>query len=259
MRFLIRLTLVLSASGALHAGIPPLLDEAWTKYVQDIDHWAYTETTRALDSKGQITRETTTRYDPSKPYAEQFTVLSHKGKIPLEQMQKWANQRGINRGKGLEREGGVEHDAQPRINLNGTPAIADLEHATIVAEDEQSVTYAIPLRPEIGKASIVEKFETHVRVSKALQAFDHVDIRLAKPTRAKVIAKIHAITLSIDFASVDAQFAPTATVFKDHIVVSAFFKKRQGGHESLRSDFKRVKPYRDRFSVEIGPSRTIDF
>jgi hypothetical protein len=259
MRFLPSLVLALTVPASLLAEIPPLLDTAWTKYVEDIDHWAYTETTRALDAKGQATRETVTRYDPSKPYAEQFTVLSHRGKIPIEQMQKWAHERGINRGKKLEREGGVEHDAQPRIILNGSPAIADLENATVVAEEEQSVTYSIPLRPETGKASMIERFETHVRVSKTLRAFDHVDIRLPKPTRIKVVAKMHSLALSINFASVDPQFAPAATVFKDHAVISAFFKKREGGHESVRSDFKRVKPYRERFSVEIGPSRTIDF
>ena len=38
-----------------------------------------------------------------------------------------------------------------------------------------------------------------------------------------------------------------------------FFKKREGGHEMVRSDFKRVTPYRDRFGVKVGPMRTIDF
>lgn len=70
---------------------------------------------------------------------------------------------------------------------------------------------------------------------------------------------MHELTPSIDFAGVDPQFAPAATVFNDHVVASSFFKKRNGGHESVPSDFKRVKPYRDRFGVEIGPSRTIDF
>ena len=259
MRFPSGLALMLAATAALHAEIPPLLDDAWTKYVEDIDHWAYTETTRAFDAKGKITRETTTRYDPSKPYAEQFAVLSHTGKTPLEQMEKWAHQRGIDRGKNLEREGGVENDAQPRIMLNGAPALADLENAAVIEENEHSITYVIPLRAEGGKASMIEKFETRVRVSKQQRAFDRVEIGLSKPTRMKVIAKVHALTLTIDFATVDPQFAPVATVSKDHVVATAFFRKREGGHESVRTDFKRVKPYRDRFSVEIGPSRTIDF
>jgi hypothetical protein len=259
MRTLSSFLLALTALVTLHADVPPLLDDAWTRYVEDIDRWAYTETTRALDAKGQATRETVTRYDPSKPYAEQFVVLSHTGKTPIEQMQKWAHARGVNRGKNLEREGGVEHDAQPRIILNGAPAIADLDKATVVAETEQSVTYAIPLRAEVGKGTMIEKFETHVRISRTQRAFEHVDIRLRKPMRMKVVAKVHELTFAIDFTTVDPQFAPAAAVFKDHVVASAFFKKREGGHESVRSDFKRVKPYRDRFSVEIGPSRTIDF
>jgi hypothetical protein len=259
MRVLPCLILALTTVVALRAAIPPLLDDAWTKYVEDIDRWAYTETTRALDAKGQATRETVTRHDPSKPYAEQFTVLSHTGKVPIEQMQKWARLRGENRSKRIERPGGVENDDQPRIVLNGAPAIADLENARVVDENEHRVTYAIPLRPEGSKASMIEKFETRVRVSKQRRGFEHVAIRLPKSMRMKVVAKVHEFTFTIDFTIVDPQFAPVAMVSKDRVVASAFFRKREGGHEAVRSDFKRVKPYRDRFSVEIGPSRTIDF
>ncbi|MGC4071189.1 MAG: hypothetical protein QM760_01450 [Nibricoccus sp.] len=259
MRFLPCFVLAALTAVVIRAEIPPLLDDAWIKYVGDIDYWAYTETVRALDEKGQVTRETATRYDPSKPYAEQFTVLSHTGKQSIEVMQKWARQRGIDRGNKLERPGGVESDALPRVVLMGSRALADLEHATVVEENEQSITYLIPLHPEDGKASMVEKFETRVRVSKTLRAFERVDISLSKPVRVKVVAKINKIALSIDFATIDPAFGPAATIFKDHATISAFFKKREGGHESVRSDFKRVKPYRERFSVEIGPSRTIDF
>jgi hypothetical protein len=259
MRFLPCLALAIFATAALHAEIPPELDDAWTKYVQDIDHWAYTETVRAYDAKGRITRETATRYDPSKAYPEQFVVLSHTGKTPLERMQKWARLRGEDRGKRIERPGGVEDDAQPRIVVGGAPAIADLENATVIEENEQSVTYSIPLHKEGGRADMIEKFVTHVRVSKTQLAFEQVDIFLPQPTRVKLGAKVNELTLSIEFTTVDTQFAPTATVLKDHVAASAFFRRREGGHETVRRDFKRVKPYRDRFSVEIGPSRTIDF
>src|SRR5436190_13460119 len=133
MRFYFALAVVFSTA-ALRAEIPPLLDEAWTNYVKDIDHWAYTETTHAADVTGKHTRETVTRYDPSLPYAEQFTILSHNGKPPSEEQVKQTRQRGIARGERLERPGGQEHDAQPRVVLNGSPALADLEHATVVEE-----------------------------------------------------------------------------------------------------------------------------
>ncbi len=42
------LSLAFAFTGAvLRAEIPALLDEAWMTYVKEIDHWAYTETTRA--------------------------------------------------------------------------------------------------------------------------------------------------------------------------------------------------------------------
>lgn len=258
MRFLLGLALALSTV-VLRAEIPPLLDEAWSKYVQDIDRWAYTETTQAFDAKGKPTRETVTRYDPSLPYPEQFTVLSHKGKTPLEQMQKWARLRGEDRGKYLERPGGVENDARPRITLNGSPALADLEHATVVEETAQSIAYEVRLHAEGGKASMVENFRTHVRVSKTTHGFEQVDIKLPAPQRINVFVKLNEIDIAISFATVEPQFSPVGTVFKEHSAASAFFRKREGGHESTRTDFKRVKPYRERFGVKFGTLRTIDF
>ncbi len=67
------------------------------------------------------------RYDPSQPYAEQYTIVSHHGKPPMEQQVKHARQRGNAR---LERPGGEEHDSQPRVMLNGAPALANLEHVS---------------------------------------------------------------------------------------------------------------------------------
>jgi hypothetical protein len=258
MRFLFGLALAFSAAG-LRAGIPPLLDAAWTNYVKDIDHWAYTETTHALDATGKQTRETVTRHDPSQPYAAQFTVLSHNGKPPTGEQVKQARQRGIARGERLERPGGQENDAQPRVILNGSPALADLEHATVVEETTQSVTYAVPMRAESSNGFPVEKFSTLVRVNKTEQAFEQVVLRLAAPVRMKVIAKMNQADFSIDFTAVDPKFSRVGTRFKDHTAISVFFRKREGGHESARGDFKRVTPYRDRFGVKIGPLRTVEF
>lgn len=258
MRFCFGLVLAFFA-GVLRAEIPALLDAAWTNYVKDIDHWAYTETTHAFDATGKQTRETVTRYDPSQPYADQFTILSHNGKPPTDEQVKQARQRGIARGERLERPGGQEYDTQPRVILNGAPALADLEHATVVEETAQSVTYAVPMRRENSNGFPVEKFLTHVRVNKTEGAFEHVTIRLAAPVRMKVIAKMNEADFSIDFAAVDPRFSRAGTLFKDHLAISVFFRKREGGHESARGDFKRVTPYRDRFGVKAGPMRTIDF
>jgi len=258
MRFSVALAVAFSTT-ALRAGIPPLLDESWTTYVKEFDHWAYTETTRAFDATGKQTRETVTRYDPSLPYAEQFTILSHNGKPPTPEQVKQSRQRGIFRGERLEKPGGLENDTQPRLILHGSPALADLEHATVVEETTQSVTYAVPMRAEGRNGFPVEKFVTHVRVSKTERTFEHVEIHLAEAVRMKLIAKMHQADFSIDFTAVDPRFTRAATLMKDHAVVSVFFRKQEGGHESARDDFKRVTPYRDRFGVKIGPMRTIDF
>ncbi len=259
MRFLFGLVLALSAC-ALRAEIPPLLDEAWTNYVRDIDHWAFTETTHALDATGKTTREAVMRYDPSLPYAEQFTDISHNGIPPTDKQVEQARQRGVARGERLERPGGEENDAQPRVVLNGSRMLADLEHATISTENSESITYAIPLHAEGGKASPMDKFQTLVRVSKTTRAFEHVEIHLSAPMRMALVAKLNQAAFTIDFTTVDPKFSPASTRLTDHMALTMFFfKKREGGHEMVRSDFKRVTPYRDRFGVKVGPMRTIDF
>jgi hypothetical protein len=257
MRFAF-LALALFAA-ALRAEIPPLLDAAWLSYVKDLDHWAYTETTRAFDATGKPTRETVTRYDPSLPYPEQFTILSHNGQPPTTEQVKQARERGIARGKRLERPGGQDNDAQPRVFLNGSPTLADHEHATVVEDTAESVTFAVPMRAEHGGGFPVDKFVTHVRVNKTERAFEHVAIQLSAPVRMKLIAKMHRADFTIDFTTVDPAFSRAATRATDHTAISVLFRKREGGHESVRTDFNRVTPYRDRFGVKVGPLRTIDF
>lgn len=259
MRLLAGSILALMASAAIQAEGPSLLDEAWMNYVQDIDHWAYTETTRAVDEKGRVSRETVTRYDPSKPYAEQFSILSHTGKVPIAKMQKWARQRGIDRGEKLERPGGVEHEAKPRIMINGRPMLADLEHAAISEETEQSITYLVALQAEGRKSPTEEHFRTFVTVSKSARAFERVLIQLPEPQQISLLVKLRKAGLSIDFATVDPRYTPTVTNLEDNIEMSAFLRKRSGGHQTRRSDFKRVKPYRERFGVNVGPAKVIEF
>ena len=60
-----------------------LLKDAMKGSAQDTEHWAYTETTRIQDKKGKKFEETIVRFDPSKPYAEQYTPLKIDGKPEL--------------------------------------------------------------------------------------------------------------------------------------------------------------------------------
>ncbi len=48
------------------------------------NHWAYTETMVIKDDKGRVRETTVVRFDPSKPYPEQYTPLVIEGRPPTE-------------------------------------------------------------------------------------------------------------------------------------------------------------------------------
>ena len=61
-----------------------LLREALEKSARDLLRWACTQTTIQRDEKGRVKTQAVVRYDPSKPYSEQWTPLSVDGKSPAE-------------------------------------------------------------------------------------------------------------------------------------------------------------------------------
>ena len=71
---------------------------------QDPEHWAYTETTVKKIGLGKTPAgETVVRFDPSKPYSDQFTVLKVEGRPPRDKDIKKYRARGEKRGEGLAR------------------------------------------------------------------------------------------------------------------------------------------------------------
>jgi hypothetical protein len=59
-----------------------LFKEAIKNTTQDTEHWAYTETTVFKSTKGKVREETVVRFDPSKPWPEQYTPLKIEGQPP---------------------------------------------------------------------------------------------------------------------------------------------------------------------------------
>ena len=59
-----------------------LLEDALARIAADSERWAYTETSLANDTKGKSKGEKVVRYDPSKPYDEQYTLLKIDSEPP---------------------------------------------------------------------------------------------------------------------------------------------------------------------------------
>jgi hypothetical protein len=265
IRILVGWFVVLLSTGSAQEemqGVPPLLLEALTKVSENFDRWAYTETRVATDQKGGKHGETVIRFDPSLPYAEQFRPLIIDGKEPTARQLKEYRKRGEKRGERIAKEeaegrGPLTH--VPRFRLNDGSASIDLARAVVVEETDTSVTYDVPLRKD-GKTTIpVEKFQLLARVSKSQRAFENVALKVRGPFRVKMVVKVKSGGASLDFATVDPAHAPVLTKLTGDGTASLMFIRFSAVFDLVRSEFKRVKPYSERFGVKIGPLKALDF
>ena len=247
------------------AEMPPVLMDAITKLSKDTDRWAYTETRIAKDPKGVSKGETVIRFDPSKPYAEQYVPLKIDGKPPTERQLADYRRRGVKRGERLDREAGLPAPPvaparePPSFRIGSSKSFADVERITIAQENENTITYHVPLRPDPKIPVPMEKIELLVRVNKAQRTLENVSVRVLDSFRVKLVVKINSGGANIDFKTVDPKFAPVVSAISGDAAVSILFVKFGGAYDLKREDFKRVKPYGDRFEVRIGELRTIDF
>ena len=95
------LLLLLVLCPLARSAVPQPLQDAIAKLAKDTDRWAYTQTTVQKDDKGRPKSEIVMRFDPSKPYAEQYQLLKIDGKEPSDSQQKkyrrhgsWNNSNG---------------------------------------------------------------------------------------------------------------------------------------------------------------------
>ena len=243
-------------------GIPPLLFDALTKVSQSFDRWAYTETRQVIDEHGVLRSEMILRFDPSKPYAEQYQILKVDGKPPSERQVKDYRRRGEKRGERFakeEAEGKTPGSELPRFGLNGGSASIDLRHAVVVSDDAESVTYEVPLRNDKTATIPVEKFQLMARVGKQSRAFENVALHLRSGFRVKLVVKVKSGGANMDFSVVDPQQPPVPTRLTGDASASLMFVNFKASFDVKRTDLKRVKPYSERFGVKIGPLKALDF
>lgn len=251
-----------STPPAAEPPLPPLLLDALTKLSQDFDRWAYTETRNETDTNGKSKGETVIRFDPSKPYAEQYTPLKIRGQPPTEKQLKEYQKRGEKRGERLAREeteGKTPGGDAARFRINGENAPVDLAHATVASETETTITFNVPLLRDEKTSLPVEKFELLARVNKQSRAFENVSLRLRDSFRMKLVVKIKSGGANVDFTVVDPKYVPVMTSVSGEGAVSVMFIPFGGKFDLKRTDLQRVKPYSGRFGVTIGPLKALDF
>ena len=242
-----------------------MLDDAFNAFLEGQGRWAYTETHSGSDLDGKPKGETIFRVDPSLPYKEQFIPVKLGGKTPSEkQLKQWAlrGESGAKRRQEheVDEKSAVYRHEDIHLWINNQKVTPELERAVVVAEDENSVTYEVPMRKEGGAdGALFDKFQLTARVSKQQHQFERVTIRQRSPMRVKLIAKLSEGLIEIEFGSPDTRFPALPIKTSSRMTINLFFGKAHTVRDlGVNTDLKHVTPYDERFGVKLGPMRTIE-
>ena len=228
-----------------------LLTESLEKTARDMRRWAYTESQVFKDDKGKVKTDTVVRYDPSKPYAEQYTPISIGGKPPTaKDLEKYRKQ-------GERAEKRDRNPSDDRRKSLGE--VLDLPHARVAGETPQTIVFEVPLKKEGNDRFPPEKFEVLIRINRVAQALEHIAVRLRGSFRSKLVVKVKTGEGTLDFTIADPKYPATLTAIKGGAAASIFFVSVGGHLELKRTELKHVKPYDERFEVQIGTLKAIDF
>ncbi|MBL9188237.1 MAG: hypothetical protein JNK23_12200 [Opitutaceae bacterium] len=234
-----------------------LLNDALYRVAGEYPRWAYTEHRIVRDSKGRVKTDLVLRFDPSRPYAEQWTPIQVNGKEPS------ARDRAKYRAMG-ERAAPADmaKPAQPKSDLRRRVSLGellDVAGSSIADETATHWTFEIPLRKFGNERFPPEKFRVLVRLRKEGEALENIAVRLRESFRSKFIVSVKSGEGTLEFSPVDPKRAPALVGLSGDAVASVLFVNVGGSVTLTRTDLKAVKPYDERFEVQIGNLKAIDF
>jgi len=241
---------LLGAMATLRAEIPPALEAAVQKLIADIDRWAYTQEVREFDKNGKaVPGPTLERYDPSKPEDEQWTLRLYRGQIPTaSDVRSWKRQKS--------------REARRRERPLGE--IIDFDRAVLSEEGEGAWVYRVPIKPGASRRLPEDKFYVLMRVDQIRHELTRVTVRTTESFRlsgvAGLAAKVDQVEIDAHFAVIDEQYAAQPAQISAAGSGRIAWVFRVGGRAEVAwTEMVRVKPYRDRFDVQIGDVKALDF
>jgi len=269
-RLLFTASLLLTAA-VLRAGDPPrpatademaLFKEALRNSAQDTEHWAYTETSQLKASKGGNQGETIVRFDPSKPYGEQYTPLLVEGRAPTERQLREYRRKGEKRGVQVARAAAAAKDPDyvpppPQLKIAGGGVTLDAANPRVVEAGPDRVVFEVPLQSKRTDIPL-EKLQVLAVVDRAARRVETVSLRVREAFRMKLIAKVKAGEARLDFTVVDPRFGPVITNLTGDFNVSLLFIPVNGTFTRTRTEWKRVKSFDERLQVKLGPLQFLD-
>jgi len=234
---------------------PAPLDDALRKVAQDRGHWAYTQTDVVMNDKGKVINQAKVRFDPSKPYAEQYVPIEIEQHPPTRSDFEHYRLQGERLGKRTEKAADAG-EPPPGQTLGD---LVNVDQATVAAEDDTSITYDVPLRADHNHRFPPDKFQVLMKVNKAHRALEHIAVHLRAPLRLILVVNVKSGELDVDFNAVDPVHNPAMTSVRGDGLLSIFFVSVSRNGTLTRTDFKHVTPFGERFNVQIGPVKALDF
>lgn len=245
-----------STARAATAAELELLNDVLHMTAGDFHRWAYTEHRIMRDDKGRVKSEVLLRYDPSKPYAEQWTPIKVDGKEPSEREKAKYRRRGEKSGPSHPFATTPDPDNRRRRSLG---ELIDVMKSSIASETATHLVFEVPLLKVGNERFPPENFLVLARVKKEGGLLENVAVRLREGFRSKLVVKVKSGEGSLDFAPVDAKYPPTLVAIEGDAVASVLFVSIGGSMELKRTELKHVKPFDERFDVQIGTLKAIDF
>jgi len=223
------------------------------KTADDLARWAYIEHRVVKTEKGKVKSQQVVRYDPSLPYAEQWTPIEIDGREP-----------GARDRSRFRRRGEEADPASPKVrnNRRARPALGeviDAGRAFVAAESATHWVFEIPLLKLGNERFPPEKFQVHARVRKEGELMETIAVSLRESFRSKLLVKVKSGEGTIEFAQVDPKYPPTMVAISGDASVSVLFVSIGGSVELKRTELRHVRLFDERFEVQIGSLKAIDF
>lgn len=209
------------------------------------------------DSKGRVKSETLLRHNPSKPYPEQWEPLKIDGRDPTDRERARYRRRGEKSAESDSPFGGaVPSDARNRRSLG---ELIELGRSSIASETATHLVFEVPLIKQGNERFPPEKFQVLTRIRKLDAVLENISVRLRESFRARLVVKVKSGEGTLDFATVDPKRPPALVSIEGDAVASVFFVNIGGSMELKRTDLRHVKLFDERFDVQIGTLKAIDF
>lgn len=234
-----------------------LLHDVLHRAAEHYRRWAFTEHRVIRDSKGRVKSETLLRHDPSKPYPEQWEPLKIDGREPTDRERARYRRRGERGAESDSQFGSVAHpDARNRRSLG---ELIELNRSSIASETPTHLVFEVPLIKQGNERFPPEKFLVLTRIRKQDAVLENIAVRLRESFRSRLVVKVKSGEGTMDFASVDPKYPPALVSIAGDAVASVLFINVGGSMELKRTDLRHVKLFDERFDVQIGTLKAIDF